>query len=779
MTTANALPRTGTNRNFGLVSVDGRTYPLKSATISGRAEGGIAATTLSQAYENPYAEALEVLYTLPLPADAAVTGYTVRLGKRVIRGEVRKRDEAREEYRKALFEGRTAALLEQERADTFSQRLGSLPPGETATIEIEVLQPLTFLPGTRNGQPGWEYRFPTVVGVRYEGGENRVPDAEKLDVNRSSNGTPLRLTASLQIADGPAEAVQPRSPEQRLRIQADGQGTLVTLEDGMALDRDLAIRWLTGKQETGVRVAEGKGLPCDGGRYILITLTPPSTTGPAIPRDLTLLIDASGSMSGEPLEQAKTVAVELLHSLDPGDRFEILAFADKVRRLAAGSEDTKNIDRACRELGKLKASGSTEMTKALTEALKPLRKGSQRQVILLSDGYIGFEQEVVGEIARRLAPGARVHAVGVGSAPNRTLTRGAARAGRGTEIVIGLEDDARQAAERLLQATVRPVLTEIRVQGPAIVRCAPQKPRDVLAGQPALIFAEVKDQGGRLEISGTAAGNAPDWTEFVEIPPAKSFSPEATAIESTPMPIGALFGREAIEDAEIDLAAAGGGRPGEIDKIIERLGLRHGISSRMTSLVAISEDPTVDPRNPRRRERLPVEVPWGISAEGAGLSPITTALEDMAAPLMLSEPRIRPARGMFRKVRESAMQIDRSRFSRALTVDGARVLRIDGPTLVFEFEAPADGFVLPNDYTTIMVTFDDGAETCVAEVVAAESSGPGPYAAGLTIRLALRLEGRANWTHEAASIHWRVQPASGAAMAGVEVNVHFLLGTDV
>lgn len=211
MTTAKALPRTGTNRNVGLVSVDGRTYPLKSAIIGARAEGGIAATTLSQAYENPYAEALEVLYTLPLPADAAVTGYTVRLGKRVIRGEVRKRDEAREEYRKALFEGRTAALLEQERADTFSQRLGSLPPGETATIEIEVLQPLTFLPGTRSGQSGWEYRFPTVVGVRYEGGENRVPDAEKLDVNRASNGTPLSLTASLRIADGPAEAVQPRS----------------------------------------------------------------------------------------------------------------------------------------------------------------------------------------------------------------------------------------------------------------------------------------------------------------------------------------------------------------------------------------------------------------------------------------------------------------------------------------------------------------------------------------------------------------------------------------
>jgi len=777
MTTATVLPRTGTNHNVGLVAVDGRTYPLKSAAVSGRAEGGIAATTLSQTYENPYAETLEVLYTLPLPADAAVTRYTVRLGKRVIRGEVRKRDEAREEYRKALFEGRTAALLEQERADTFSQRLGSLPPGETATIEIEVLQPLAFLPGTGNGHPSWEYRFPTVVGVRYEGGKNRVPDAEKLDVNRASSGTPLRLAASLQIADGPEETVQPRSPDQRIHVQTDGHGTLVTLDNEMRLDRDLVIRWSAGKQETGVRAAEGKGLPCDSGRYLLITLTPPSAAGPAIPRDLTLLIDASGSMSGEPLEQAKAVAIELLRSLDPGDRFEILAFSEKVRRLVAGPVDAcaKFIDRACRELGKLKASGATEMTKALIESLKPLRKDSQRQVILLSDGYIGFEQEVIGEIARKLVPGARIHTVGVGSAPNRTLTRGAARAGRGIEIVIGLEDNARQAAERLLQATVRPVLTDIRIQGPAIVCCAPQKPRDVLAGQPALIFAEVKDEGGRIEISGRTAGKSPDWIECLEIPPAKRLSPEAPGLETTPIPIGALFGREAIEDAEIDLAT-GGGQPGEIDKKIERLGLRHGISSRMTSLIAISEDPTVDPRNPRRRERLPVEVPGGISAEGVGLGPIPLAFEDMAA---VSEPRLRPARGMFRKVLESAMLLDRPRFSGAITIDRARVLRIDGPTLVFEFETPVDGFILPDEYTTITVTFDDGAETCVAEALEDESSGPGPYAAGLTIRLALRLQGRANWHHEAASIQWRVQPTPGAAIAGVKVNVHFLLGTEV
>ena len=144
MANTSVLP--STYSTAGLISVDGRTYPLKSARIDARAEGGVAATTFVQTYGNPYQEPLEVFYTLPLPANGAVIGYSMRLGKRTIRGEVRRRAEAQQEYQRALFEGRAAALLEQNRADTFMQKLGSLPPGETAQIEIEVLQPLAFLP---------------------------------------------------------------------------------------------------------------------------------------------------------------------------------------------------------------------------------------------------------------------------------------------------------------------------------------------------------------------------------------------------------------------------------------------------------------------------------------------------------------------------------------------------------------------------------------------------------------------------------------------------------
>lgn len=283
----------------------------------------------------------------------------------------------------------------------------------------------------------------------YEGDETRVPDAEHLDVDRVEEGLPVRMEVKILIADGPANGLRPYSPHQKLIISEDGNATRAQLEKGMPLNRDLVIRWAAGCQQTGVRAIEGHGLPCDNGRYILITLTPPKAVQKAIARDLTLLIDASGSMQGKPMEQAKTVAAEMLHSLDSDDRFEILAFSDNIRRLTSGPmhASEKNIEAALNELRKLRASGSTEMTKALTEALKPLRPDSQRQIVLLSDGYIGFENEVIGKIRRKLVSGARVHVVGVGSAPNRTLTKGAARAGRGVELIIGLEEDPRKAVQ--------------------------------------------------------------------------------------------------------------------------------------------------------------------------------------------------------------------------------------------------------------------------------------------------------------------------------------------
>lgn len=721
-----------------LVSVDGRTYPLRSAEVRAHAEGGLAATTLVQEFENPYEEPLEVIYTMPLPADGAVLGYLIRMGERIIRGEIETREKASEKYREALFEGRTAGLLEQDRADTFQQRLGNLPGHTNARIEVEVLHPLAFLLGAGGRGPMWEYRFPTVVGVRYEGAPGRVADAERLDTDRAGAGDiPTRVALDLQIADAGA-GVEIASPSHKLQSAPRADSTSVHLADGAKLDRDLVIHWSAGASEVGVRAVEGKGLMGDNGRYALITVTPPAVPAAVYHRDLTVLIDASGSMDGTPLDTAKSVVKDLLQSLVEEDRFEVLAFATNVVRLTpALARATPDAVQEClRRLDRLEASGSTEMVKAVTEAMASLRSDSQHQIVLVSDGYIGFEQEIVERIADELPAGVRVHMVGIGAAPNRTLSSGVARAGRGVELFASDRQTAVEASQRLRAATVRPVLTELAIAGTAVIGQAPARPRDIFAGQPLVLAAELSPEGGMIDVSGRLAGSREPWGWRLEV--------TSSGLRASPLPLGALYGRERIADLE-----AGVARPeADLEAAIERIGLRHRVVSRRTSLVAVAEEPAIDPRAPRRRERLAVEMPHGVSAEGVGYVGVCALVGPDAMPAAAMTPRM--AGRAFERLPVRGIETP------AVTeITPLNVVWLDATTLIVEFASPHDGFLLPAAEVTLET---DSREALRLKVDRKESSPRGPHASGLVIRLALHVEGGLSWSaSDKPRISWTVR----------------------
>jgi hypothetical protein len=281
------------------------------------------------------------------------------------------------------------------------------------------------------------------------------------------------------------------------------------------------------------------------------------------------------------------------------------------------------------------------------------------------------------------------------------------------------------------------------------------------------------------------AGDSSPWVCTVDIPPQGISGRKDICITS--IPLGALFGREAIEDAEIDLAASKE-QSDEIRRRIESLGLRHGISSSMTSLIAISEDVTVDPRDPRRRERLAVELPAGVSAEGVGLrrASITLGIGYKSARYQATEmvTGARHASASLKPLGISLGKIALPKIPRMtrrppvpVLIENVRVLKLEDQILVFEFEAPVDGFMLPDVYTEVNVTLDDG-EADTARIIEQDSSKPGPYKAGLTIRLALRLDGTRCWNHDKARIHWLGQINTENQMKNIGVEIHIRPGRD-
>jgi hypothetical protein len=212
----------------------------------------------------------------------------------------------------------------------------------------------------------------------------------------------------------------------------------------------------------------------------------------------------------------------------------------------------------------------------------------------------------------------------VGAVPNRALLREAAWAGRGVEVLIEQEQDLARASERLRRATGQPVLTQLSIEGAGVAAKAEGGLHDVFAQQPLTVAIELSHAGGPVTLKGRIAGTTDAWTHTFTVPPAD----EVVAEKRSPLPLGALFGREQVGALEVQAAVWGPRQEGRkpLEDRIEATALRHRIVSSRTSLVAISEEPAVDPQDPVRRVRLAVEMPAGVSAAAVGLSSVACSM---------------------------------------------------------------------------------------------------------------------------------------------------------
>ncbi|MEO7735494.1 MAG: VIT domain-containing protein [Kofleriaceae bacterium] len=582
-------------RGAELVTRDGRSLPLVSARLHADASGGIARVVLEQRFENRSSETLHVTYRMPLPADGAVSGYAFQVAGRTITGRIDRKRAARERFERAVASGKTAGLLEQERADIFTQSIGNLPARTMLVAFIAVDVKLAWLP-----EGEWELRFPTVIGPRYVGASDLPADARATAVTTAAKGVAARIQIAVKIGDAIRAGRAPGSPSHALQAGHDG---VLELRDvaGAKLDRDIVVRWPVAGAAVGLALQVARPAERDEA-YGLLTIVPPAreVNHRAVARDLIVLIDTSGSMSGGPLDTAKRVVAQLIESLGDGDRLELIEFSDEPRRYRAQpvqiTRDEKQA--AIRWVRGLQAGSSTEMRAAVIEAMRSLRPHAQRQVVLATDGYIGGEAHIIDQLYRELPRSCRLHFLGVGSAVNRSLSTAMARAGRGAEVLCDLDEDVERAARRLIDRTRMPILTNVTLAGSALVGQAPELLPDVFEGAP--LVAAVQLRAGELVVRGDLAREP--WEHRLTVRPGAAGN----------QAIVALFGRERVADLEAR------GASGEAqDREIEQVGLAFQIATRLTSWIAIDEARTVT--GPSRHEDMPQALPYGTTAAAFGL----------------------------------------------------------------------------------------------------------------------------------------------------------------
>jgi len=603
---------------------DGRVMglPLRHTSFDVMVVGTVAETTVTQRFENSLSDTIEVVYTFPLPHDGAVDDYTLRVGERVARGQIHRRAEAKEIYDEAKEAGQTAGLLEQERPNVFTQQVANVAPGEVVEVSMHVVQPLEPQRGR------YELALPTVVGPRFVpgtptgtqvgtgmiAGTDAVPDASRITPPVLPPG--FRSCGDLEIevsidAGGPVTELATKS--HRVAVEPDHLGALVRLDERFELlDRDFVLSW---RREGDEPMATLQAQPDDDGKggFFTLTVQPPVTIDPDdVPgREIVFVVDASGSMMGEPIELAKATMRRFIEGLRPDDAFQVLRFSDTASGMGTEmlSPTTENVEQALTYIDAIEGEGGTSMLEGIRAALELPRQSERlRYVVFLTDGYIGNEAEVFGLVAEHIGD-ARLFSLGVGSSVNRYLLDGLARMGRGAVTYVDLAEPTEPVVERIYEKLRQPALVdlELEFEGLEVRELVPDVLPDLFVGEPVVVFGRYQ---GSLRGRAVVRGRRGD--ERVELPVAL-----ATVRDEDVDGVRSMWARERIDELELDPSLAWGSeaRRAKVTEQVIELSLRHRVLTEHTAFVAVDHSRVVDGHSQGKTVVQGVELPSGVAHE--------------------------------------------------------------------------------------------------------------------------------------------------------------------
>ncbi|HEV7644606.1 MAG TPA: VIT domain-containing protein [Pyrinomonadaceae bacterium] len=591
--------------------------PLKNTDVQAEITGFLSRVKVTQEFENNFSEKIEAVYVFPLPQNAAVDDMTMRIGERVVRGKIMKREEAREVYDAAKANGQVASLLDQERANIFTQSIANILPGEKIVIEISYVETLKYEDGS------YEFMFPMVVGPRYipgsaigkQGGgtapdTTQVPDASKITppIAPDRGGHDISIRVRLD-AGVPVETVTSKSHQIESAALSTGSFDVKLKNDKTIPNKDFILRY----DVAGKKIEDAVMTHRDGrGGYFTMILQPPDRVEAkdVTPKEIVFVLDTSGSMEGFPIEKAKESMKMALDGLYPQDTFNLITFAGDTYVLFEKPVPAtpENLRAAQEFLATRKGGGGTEMMKAIKTALDPSDSQQHLRIVcFMTDGYVGNDLEIMSEIQKH--PNARVFSFGIGSSVNRLLLDKMAEEGRGEVEYVSLSDDGSAAAKRFHERIRNPLLTDISIDfgGLKVEDVYPKRINDLFSTKPVIIHGRFTQPGtGVVKLKGRSFGRETVREIAVNFP------------ENEPGHdvLATLWARTRIDDLmSQDYAGVQNGtaKP-DVKNTITSLGLEYRLLTQFTSFVAVEETVVTDGGQPRRIE-VPVELPEGVSRE--------------------------------------------------------------------------------------------------------------------------------------------------------------------
>lgn len=606
ITTAQRVVRTGREVN---VSIDGRVLRYE----------------VTERWTNRGHMIGEADYVLPLPRGAAFEDLALEIDGELVTGEALGAGKARAIYEEIVRKRKDPALVEWMGMGVLRTRVFPIQPGETRTVVV---------------------RFRAVA--------EREGDALRIDVpaprGDGTDASGTDLTLRWPAGEGFGDAW---SPTHRLATERGSSRRLARVHDAIG-----TVTLLLPVRTAGTAaITTLAHAPSHGDGYTLITLTPPARRTGSTPRDVTFVIDVSGSMSGNKLRQAKAAGLQLLASLSGADRFRLIAFSNDVEEFRDGWSPVTASTRAQAErwLQELRATGGTNIGGALERALEAeTRRGRLPLVLFMTDGAPTVGERSAERLAARageLRGERRVFTFGIGADVNAALLEQVALDGAGTAHFVRPDEDVERVVGVVAQRLTDPVATDLRIRATGVTLHAvqPAGRLDLFAGQELTVLARYRGaaEHARITITGRSADGPVTWTADARFP----------ARRTSDAFVGRLWATQRV--GWLSAERRRNGPSHELDAEIRELGERWGIPTELTSylvlepgMVANAPQPTAGTAaggvhherqlTARRRDasqRVEAAQALGAAASSAAVAPPPAAPSEFEAAKAAAEMR--------------------------------------------------------------------------------------------------------------------------------------------
>jgi Ca-activated chloride channel family protein len=458
--------------------------------VEGRIVDQVATTEVDQVFVNDAPYTVEGTYIFPLPTDAALSSFDMTVDGVRLEGRLLSKDEARAIYERIVREQKDPALLEYVGRGAYQASIFPIPPGAERRIRLSYEEILPKSAGLVH------YRYPL--------------NTEKFSA-RPLQDVSVTVQISVQL---PIRAIY--SPSHAIDLtREDARHASASYEArDVTPDQDFDLYFSTSRDAVDISLMSYRPAGEDG--FFLLLLTPPleAEVTEVAAKDVILVMDTSGSMEGEKLAQAKEAGRYVLDQLQEEDRFNVISFSSGVRVLADEPIAAAQRAQGLEFVDNLVARGSTDINRALLEALVGADPERPTILVFLTDGLPTAGEmdpdRIVDNVTRAAPDSVRLFPFGVGYDVDTVLLDQLSSRQRGVSGYVQPDEKIDEAVSEFYAKVSAPVLVDValKTEGVRIEDTYPHPIPDIFAGTQLIVAGRYRDGGtASLTLTGEVNGH--------------------------------------------------------------------------------------------------------------------------------------------------------------------------------------------------------------------------------------------------------------------------------